>query len=178
MQHRDIPDGQRHEPKGISTATDGQVYVANGNGSGSWQDREIIAYGQLTTENKEYTISTGGTYVNVDGLTAGLATNVTLNAAAGTLTTSVTAIYELSMNAVVASSVNQTRDITFRFLVNNVAGSRTITTTSLESGEKLHVGGKQFVSLEAGDVLNIQITANGAMAITASGMDLTLKRVE
>lgn len=37
INHASIPDGQRHEPKGISTATVGQVYVANGSGSGTWQ---------------------------------------------------------------------------------------------------------------------------------------------
>ena len=36
IQHSAIPDGQRHEPKGISTATSGQVYVANGAASGAW----------------------------------------------------------------------------------------------------------------------------------------------
>jgi hypothetical protein len=36
IQHSAIPDGQRHEPKGISTASSGQVYVANGAGSGEW----------------------------------------------------------------------------------------------------------------------------------------------
>jgi hypothetical protein len=36
IQHSAIPDGQRHEPKGISTAASGQVYVANGTGSGAW----------------------------------------------------------------------------------------------------------------------------------------------
>ena len=37
VQHSAIPDGQRHEPKGISTATDKQVYVANGATSGAWR---------------------------------------------------------------------------------------------------------------------------------------------
>lgn len=36
IQHKDAPDGQRHEPKGISTAASGQLYVADGLGSGSW----------------------------------------------------------------------------------------------------------------------------------------------
>jgi hypothetical protein len=36
IEHSDIVDGERHEPKGISSATSGQVYVANGAGSGSW----------------------------------------------------------------------------------------------------------------------------------------------
>lgn len=178
MQHRDIPDGQRHEPKGISTATEGQVYVANGNGSGSWQDREIIAYGQLTATNKQYPITTAGQYVAVSGLVNGLSKNITLNASAGTLTTAVAAVYQLSMNAVVSTNVNQKREITFRFLVNGIAGSRTLTVTCLESNEKLHLAGKQFVNLQAGDVLGIQVTASGNLTVNITDMDLTLKRVE
>lgn len=37
IQHSAIPDGQRHEPKGVSTATSRQVYVADGAASGSWR---------------------------------------------------------------------------------------------------------------------------------------------
>ena len=38
VQHKDISDAERHEPKGISTATDGLVYAANGDAlSGTWE---------------------------------------------------------------------------------------------------------------------------------------------
>lgn len=37
-EHVDIADGERHEPKGASTATVGQVYVSDGAASGSWED--------------------------------------------------------------------------------------------------------------------------------------------
>jgi hypothetical protein len=36
IQHRDIAEANLHEPKGISTAATGKVYVANGIGSGTW----------------------------------------------------------------------------------------------------------------------------------------------
>lgn len=36
IQHRDIADTESHEPKNISTATAGQVYVADGASSGEW----------------------------------------------------------------------------------------------------------------------------------------------
>lgn len=36
IQHVDIPDGQRHEPKGISGAAVNTVYVADGSASGAW----------------------------------------------------------------------------------------------------------------------------------------------
>lgn len=36
VEHVNIPDNERHEPKGITSATDGQVYVADGSNSGAW----------------------------------------------------------------------------------------------------------------------------------------------
>jgi hypothetical protein len=37
VEHAQLPDELLHEPKGASTASDGEVYVANGAGSGSFQ---------------------------------------------------------------------------------------------------------------------------------------------
>lgn len=37
VQHKDIPDAQLHEPKGIVTATSKQIYLADGAGSGDWR---------------------------------------------------------------------------------------------------------------------------------------------
>lgn len=36
VEHVDIPDAQLHEPKGIASASDGDVLVADGAGSGLW----------------------------------------------------------------------------------------------------------------------------------------------
>ncbi len=37
IQHKDIPDAQRHEPKGASTATSKTAYWSDGAGSGAWE---------------------------------------------------------------------------------------------------------------------------------------------
>ena len=37
IQHRDIPDAQLHEPKGVVAASSSEVYVANGAASGAWR---------------------------------------------------------------------------------------------------------------------------------------------
>ena len=37
VEHKTLPDAEIHEPKGIASATSGQVLVANGAGSGTWQ---------------------------------------------------------------------------------------------------------------------------------------------
>jgi hypothetical protein len=36
IQHKDIPDANLHEPKGVSAAVANTVYTANGAGSGTW----------------------------------------------------------------------------------------------------------------------------------------------
>jgi len=36
IEHKNIPDPNIHEPKGISSATAGEIYVADGAGSGDW----------------------------------------------------------------------------------------------------------------------------------------------
>ena len=39
-EHVDLTDPELHEPKGVSTATSNQTYVANGAGSGVWSEPE------------------------------------------------------------------------------------------------------------------------------------------
>lgn len=41
IQHSDLPDELLHEPKGASTALEGQVYVADGAGKGSFKNLDI-----------------------------------------------------------------------------------------------------------------------------------------
>lgn len=63
--HVNIADADRHEPKGISTATAGQVYVADGAASGDWTSM-LVTYSQAlspaivaanTTAEQTFTIS-------------------------------------------------------------------------------------------------------------------------
>ena len=61
IQHSAIPDGQRHEPKGISTATNKQVYIANGSASGAWSKVGPISLNGVTTNG------TAGQFIAVDG---------------------------------------------------------------------------------------------------------------
>lgn len=50
IEHRDIPDANLHEPKGVATAINKAVYKANGIGSGSW--------GKITDSDMDYTDKT------------------------------------------------------------------------------------------------------------------------
>jgi hypothetical protein len=59
--HKDIPSSQAHEPKGISSAVNKTIYVANGSGSGSW-----VKIGPQSLSNIS-TNGTAGQFVAVDG---------------------------------------------------------------------------------------------------------------
>lgn len=52
IQHKNLPDAQLHEPKGVATAANRQVYVADGAGSGVWQ--------KIKSENLEGVSGDGG----------------------------------------------------------------------------------------------------------------------
>lgn len=47
--HKNLTGADLHEPKGADTATSGQVYVANGAGSGTWTDASSVITNQAFT---------------------------------------------------------------------------------------------------------------------------------
>lgn len=53
VSHKNMPDSQRHEPKGISSAAAGYVYQADGVGSGTWTSQ------LATIKNRNYTFLFG-----------------------------------------------------------------------------------------------------------------------
>jgi hypothetical protein len=61
IQHSVLTDPNLHEPKGVSTATTGQVYVANGSGTGVWKDVPPTSLTGLANNG------TNGQVVGVDG---------------------------------------------------------------------------------------------------------------
>lgn len=77
IEHVDIADGERHEPKGASTATAGQIWVADGAGSGAFSNTTYNAHGQMSinanttakamTAAVDATLATNTDYVKMTG---------------------------------------------------------------------------------------------------------------
>ena len=64
IEHDAIPNADLHEPKGVNAATSGQVYVADGVGSGAWTtknyyDKVYLStnYDDLDTTTSHYLVS-------------------------------------------------------------------------------------------------------------------------
>tara|TARA_R110000796_G_scaffold58893_1_gene135733 strand:- start:1179 stop:1661 length:483 start_codon:yes stop_codon:yes gene_type:complete len=59
VNHSALTDPYLHEPKGAAAATSGQVYVANGSGSGTWTTKESLV--ELSLEGYIENISSAST---------------------------------------------------------------------------------------------------------------------
>ena len=66
--HADILDPYVHEPKGISIATDGQVYMADGSNSGDWTELSRYVNGYVAfdavTPAYQHSVTTSFTAIN------------------------------------------------------------------------------------------------------------------
>ncbi len=69
IQHSALPDSLLHEPKGASTALEGTVYIANGEGSGSFDFLPMSDVAYTRTEVASLTPATITGTVSLDGST-------------------------------------------------------------------------------------------------------------
>lgn len=96
MQHKDIADPEIHEPKGVSSAATGTVYVADGAGSGSWTSPVIVgqaaaATGTVPTKKSDGSIEwntptdpTAGQYALIESTVVGTETFYSITYQSGT----------------------------------------------------------------------------------------------
>ncbi len=68
IEHVNITDPNIHEPKGVGSATDGQVYVADGSGSGAWTTYNWHGWGNYTdVSSGTQTFNTTPARLQIDG---------------------------------------------------------------------------------------------------------------
>ena len=67
--HRDLTGPQLHEPKGAAAASSGQVYVANGSGSGTWTALSSLVSLPIVVRKTADTSSTDATLADDTHLT-------------------------------------------------------------------------------------------------------------
>ena len=83
-EHASITDPNIHEPKGASTASSGQILVADGSGGTSWQTPTFsnvevgwYDYNDVTTATTPIALTTPGTFYTLTNDGAGVNTNIT-----------------------------------------------------------------------------------------------------
>lgn len=144
-EHKDLPDSERHEPKGISAAPANTVYVSAGTGTGTWQNLLATVYNRnfVPLFGEIPDVSTAGS-IFIPNPIAGVISKIFV-----TLQTGITAA-----NAIVTAEING---------VLVTGSSATIT----QAGS---TGGSTFSSTPSG--ANV-VSAGGAIEIITDGGSTT-----
>lgn len=123
IQHKDIPDSGRHEPKGASTAKSGSVIVSNGAGGTTFK--------KLTRDSLQGTLTSGPLSVKDDG---SFATGGTVYAVINKSSSSSSSLIGPS-NGVSITGANFSVSETGMYRVEATNGLSVITTTQLSPSE-------------------------------------------
>jgi hypothetical protein len=180
MQHVDILDPYRHEPKGISTATAGQIYIANGAASGVWT---TPVYGEKKIESN----ATAFTPIAADitqfkklastGWANGEYSGVTLNTDDITLTTA--GIYEVCFWSSISTSAATGTKFAVKYALNGTTATRKMTTQKNSAGaDYLTIAASGIVSATAGQVLAIYMASSAATTFTVEDAGLYVVKLK
>lgn len=91
-EHKDLPDAQLHEPKGVSSASINTVYVSDGAGSGTWKKVDLNSLNVTNIYNLNKS-SLQGTFLDAstaDTFVIPIVTARTLTKVTAVLTTGIT----------------------------------------------------------------------------------------
>lgn len=181
IQHNVITDPDIHEPKGVASASTGQIYVANGAGSGTWQDKDKWlgvytgfdaagpAYQHSTTTSDTVLNNTWTTSSN-DGFTVLTSPNTRLRYDG---TETITTFIQASFATKQASGAN--KDVEWVLYKNGVAvvGSRVIRT--LSTGTWGSISFSPVISLATNDYIELFTKADGACTVDYASIQLMIQ---
>ena len=178
VQHSAITDPNIHEPKGVSSAAAGKVYVANGSGSGSWELPAGSAYGDMYIDAgataQTLAAASATAKLNPTGeWTANGSKNVTISGSNGTITVSQAGEYQLNFWIVFeTAAISSGAAYNFYYAVNGTPFTRKVYVKKpTNSTDTLHVYATGYASLVANDVISIYVGGDG----TSSGTNITPK---
>lgn len=174
IQHSAITDPNIHEPKGITTASSGQVYVADGGGSGDWKFIAGHSYGEIFISNNSTAqtlpVSSGTAILNpTSAWQANGFQNVTLTPANGTITLPQAGVYQLNFWATFeTASIASGAAYNFFYAVNGTPGTRKVYVKKTSNGvDTLHVYATGYATVTAGAVMSMYVGGDGTSSNTA-----------
>jgi len=177
VEHSNIADPFRHEPKGISTATSGQLYIADGLGSGNWVDpystqpfSELYITGGTTAHALD---ASAGTYtlLNPTGeWTAGESATIDNTPASGQINLG-TAKYHITFWMVFDTAALATNtQYFFKYVLGGTPAPRILSTQKNTAGvDRIHISASGIINNPSPAAL--QIYASGDA--TSAGTNIT-----
>lgn len=180
IQHAAITDPDIHEPKGASTANSGEVYVADGAGSGVWTPSSRFA--ELYISAGSGTQALTSTAARLDPSTnwvAGVTNGVTQNATDGTLTIVTAGTYAMSFwITLTTDSVASGTTYTFYYAINGTPNTRSVAVAKNTAGaDKVTCSATGLVTLSASDVVSIYAKSSINSTITVNDAGFNVHKV-
>ena len=179
IQHRDIPEAQLHEPKGVSSASTNEVYVANGSGSGAWKTVQKYVNGYVpfdaVTPAYQHSVTTGFTPLNptfsiseVEGWVGEASPNARLK-----YTGAETIVSFTNFTISFKNNSGSSRDLEVVFYKNGsvMNGGHLIVTAV--SGEWKHATLTDIGTFSTNDYLEIYVKSDAAFTLDVASASLT-----
>jgi len=174
VQHSVLTDPNIHEPKGVATAANGKVYVANGAGSGTWVYPSGHAYGDLyiTGSSTSQTLAAASAKSKLNPTSAWTANGfqaVTLDASNGQITVAQAGVYQLDFWMVFeTAAIASGAAYNFYFSVNGTSGTRKMYVKKITNNvDTLHASLVGYSTLAANDVIAVHVAGDGTSSSTA-----------
>lgn len=188
IEHVILTDPYLHEPKGVALANDGEVYVADGVGSGAWKKYvQDTAHGSMTITNnttaKELTAAVDATF-NTD-------TDYTVLSSTGApwvgenlhnitffenrLTVDKTGVYKLDFWITVNSWAAANTSVAFKYRKNGSDFSpRKIAVKTNAASDRREAAASGLVELAAGDYIQIYVAASDTGNYTFNDCEVSM----
>lgn len=190
-EHNTLTGSSLHEPKGVASANLGEVYRADGAGSGVWQQPPVVTHGEMLVQSYatpfpigaavDTTLNTDTDYIKITGSgmwQAGHLHNVTFNV--DELIVPVDGEYEIHFWACINVDVTSTT-VGVKFAINDTTPysvrkiiQKTQGTSSIEN-----LSGFGYVGpLSASDTLSLYIAADKNCNVVGKEAGFTVKLLE
>ena len=180
VNHNTLTDPYLHEPKGVSTAITGQVYVANGTGSGTWKQLHNYINGYLpfdsTTPAYTHSVTTSFTALNptfsvsvADGWTGLSSPNARLK-----YTDTADTVASVNFTLSFKNASGTSRDVEFIFYKNGTPlnGGHTIATAL--NGEWKVLTLTDIGEFSTDDYLEVFVKGSSSFSLLVAAASLTV----
>ena len=176
IQHNVITDPDLHEPKGVASATNGKVYIANGSGSGAWTYPPGKAHADMyiSAGITAHTLAGASafTILNPSGeWTQGDVSVLTTTPTSGIITLSQAGTYYVDfwINFTTAA-ISSGSSYHFKYALDGSVSSREVAVSKPTNGaDKIVISSSGLVNATANQVLSIYAGGDG----TSSGTNIT-----
>ena len=182
VNHNTLTDPYLHEPKGASTALAGQIYVADGAGSGDWVENSRIFGGYLTFSTSSpyaHSVTTSDTVLNPtfgvsvnNGFTGLSSPNARLRYDG---TAPINGAVQICLSFKNNSGTNRDLELIFRKNGSSLNGGHAIATAT--SGEWKTLVLSDYGPFSTNDYLEVFIKASASFTLDVAGANLTVMGV-